>query len=185
MFRSTDNGENWMQINSGLTNTNPQAIAIDSGNQVFVGTTGGVFKSSDNGDSWVAINDGLAVLDVRSLAVSPGGYVLAGTAGGGVFLLSSSTAIEENLSSDLLLEQNHPNPFYNTTTIRYHVPSPSHVKIEVFDLFGRKVGELVDATESPGTKTLSFDAANLDSGIYLYRLQTGEQMKTKRMTIIK
>ena len=56
MFRSTDNGDNWTAINTGLTNTRVHgALAINSNGDIFAGTIGGVFRSTDNGDNWTAI----------------------------------------------------------------------------------------------------------------------------------
>ncbi len=117
--------------------------------------------------------------------MSPAGYVLAGTAGGGVFLSSLPTAVEANFSSDILLEQNYPNPFNATTTIRYHLPTQSHVSLKVFDILGRERAVLVNDIESPGTKTVEFEATQIGTGVYFCKLQTGEHTETKRMTVVR
>ncbi len=133
----------------------------------------------------MAINDGLTALDIRSLTVSPAGYVLAGTAGGGVFLLGSPTSVEDAISSNHFLEQNYPNPFSATTIVRYTLPIESYVSLKVFDLLGKEVAGVVDARQSPGVKTVQFDASDIASGVYIYKLQTGENTETRRMLIVR
>ena len=87
VYRTTDNGAIWTQVNTGLTNTTVTSLAI-IGTNVFAGTYGGgVFLSTNNGTSWTAINSGLANLYVNTLAVS-GSNIYAGT-DGGVFLSSN------------------------------------------------------------------------------------------------
>jgi photosystem II stability/assembly factor-like uncharacterized protein len=88
VYRSTDNGASWLQVNTGLTNTDVTALKF-SGSTLFAGTaTGGVFRSSDYGSNWVEVNNGLAVLFINALAVS-GSNIYAGASysvtGGGVF----------------------------------------------------------------------------------------------------
>jgi len=69
------------------------------------------------------------------------------------------------------LEQNYPNPFNPTTTIMYQLPVASQVKLEVFDMLGRKVSSLVEQTQNAGRYQANFNAADLTSGMYFYRLQ--------------
>lgn len=83
------------------------------------------------------------------------------------------------------LKQNYPNPFNPTTDIQFSIPERMNVKLEVFDLIGRRVALLVDGTRSPGTHQVTFDASNLASGAYLYRLQSETTTITKSMMLIK
>ena len=83
------------------------------------------------------------------------------------------------------LDQNYPNPFNPTTTIAYSVPVSGSVTIEVFDLLGRSVSTLVDGTINAGQHTVEFDASNLPSGMYLYRLTAGEKVETRKMMLLK
>ncbi len=101
VFRSTDNGNNWIPINSGLTNVQVLSLAI-SGNNIFAGTwDGGTFLSTDNGSSWNAVNTGLTNLDVFAIAIS-GDNIFAGT-WGGIFLStdngSSWNAVNNGLTN--------------------------------------------------------------------------------------
>lgn len=77
VFLSTNNGSNWTAVNTGLTNTTTQSIAINGAN-VFVCAGGGVFLSTNNGNNWTAVNTGLTNLNVHSIAFS-GTNIFAGT----------------------------------------------------------------------------------------------------------
>src|SRR4029077_17236183 len=78
MFRSTDSGQNWQQINNGLLALYESALAINTNGYIFVGA-GGVYRSTDYGDSWVEINHDMIQTDVRALVTNPSGHIFAGT----------------------------------------------------------------------------------------------------------
>ncbi len=91
------------------------------------------------------------------------------------------------------LAQNYPNPFNPTTIIQYEVPYngdsfnkiTTHVMIAIYDVLGRKVATLVDKEESPGEKTVTFNAENLPSGIYFCRMQTGKFSAARKLALIR
>ncbi|MDG5767619.1 endo-1,4-beta-xylanase [Balneolales bacterium ANBcel1] len=83
------------------------------------------------------------------------------------------------------LSQNYPNPFNPATTIRYELPESAHVTLEVFDMLGRRVATLVNEPRASGQHQATFDATNLSSGMYLYRLQAGDVIRTKKMMLVK
>jgi len=88
------------------------------------------------------------------------------------------------------LSQNYPNPFNPTTRIDYAIAEAQHVKLEVFNIQGQKVRTLVDRTVSPGSYTVEWDAASdtgnrVASGIYFYRFEAGDNIVTKKMTLLK
>lgn len=85
----------------------------------------------------------------------------------------------------LALGQNYPNPFNPSTTINFAVPEQGNVQLEVFDLVGRKVAELLNEPKTAGRYSINFDASRLASGLYIYRLQVGNKVLTKKMTLIK
>lgn len=80
---------------------------------------------------------------------------------------------------------NYPNPYNPTTTISYNVPLPSNVKVTVFDMTGRELQTLVDAEHTPGDHTIQFDASNLASGVYLYRVETSYDMVVNKMLLMR
>ena len=83
------------------------------------------------------------------------------------------------------LDQNYPNPFNPTTNISYSLPESEHVSLTIFDLSGRRVAELADGFKSAGNHTVSWNASNMASGIYIYRLRAGGSTITKKMILVK
>ena len=93
----------------------------------------------------------------------------------------SNAGLPKNYS----LSDNYPNPFNPTTVIKYELPESGMVELLVFDLLGRKVATLVDEYVTKGKHQIVFEASNLSSGIYIYRLKVGDFLQTKKMTLIK
>jgi hypothetical protein len=92
---------------------------------------------------------------------------------------------QDELPLTLSLDQNYPNPFNPTTQIAFSIPEDSQVRLAVFDMQGRLVAELVNETLNAGSHSVAFNATNLASGIYLYRIQTKFGAINKRMTLLK
>jgi len=83
------------------------------------------------------------------------------------------------------LNQNYPNPFNPSTLITYSVPKESNVKLEIFDLLGRKIATLVSERKVAGNYSVEFNASALGSGVYIYRLTTPGVVLAKKMILIK
>lgn len=83
------------------------------------------------------------------------------------------------------LAQNYPNPFNPSTVLRYQLPENNMVRLEVFDLLGRKVSILVNERQSAGHYSVTFDASHLASGFYIYRLQAGNFIQSKKLFLVK
>jgi len=103
------------------------------------------------------------------------------------FELMMITSASENtgIIHGYSLGQNYPNPFNPVTTITFTVPMPGNVKIEVFDVLGRRVAGLVNETFSPGVHEVVVDASALPSGVFLIRMNAGEQVFSRKMTLMK
>lgn len=100
--------------------------------------------------------------------------------------LGTSNELDLGIPTEVELYQNYPNPFNPASVIRFGVPNASKVKLEVFDVLGRKVMTLLNnETKSPGRYNVQFDARSLSSGMYIYRLVVGDKVMTKKMTLIK
>jgi hypothetical protein len=97
----------------------------------------------------------------------------------------TSVGDENQLPNEFSLSQNYPNPFNPSTTIKYSVESKQLVRITVYDLLGKEVAVLVDGEVGAGEHSVVFNAKNLSSGVYLYRIQAGNFVVTKRMTLLK
>ncbi len=83
------------------------------------------------------------------------------------------------------LFQNYPNPFNPETRIRFQLPVEGHVTILVYDISGAQVATLVDRYYEAGSFQVRFDAAHLSSGIYLYRIESGEFSQVRKMMLLK
>jgi len=102
---------------------------------------------------------------------------------------TSGTSIEENqaiISNQFSLHQNFPNPFNPQTTISYSLPQASTITLTVYDIMGQEIATLLhNDKKAAGSHKILFDATNLPSGTYFYRLQTRDYMETKKMLLIK
>ena len=83
------------------------------------------------------------------------------------------------------LSQNYPNPFNPSTLIGYSVPSAGRVSLNVYDVLGREVATLFEGVRQPGSYTARFDGTGLPSGVYLYRLQSGGMVETRKFVIVR
>ncbi len=103
-------------------------------------------------------------------------------------MLSTPTPMTEEhstLPKEFALAQNYPNPFNPSTVIAYQLPTASDVRLELFDVLGRKVATLVNARQAAGYYNVVLNANNLATGIYFYRLQAGNFVQTKKMILLK
>lgn len=91
----------------------------------------------------------------------------------------------EPVPEEMALYQNYPNPFNASTTIRYALKQPAHVKLKIFDIHGREVMTLIDETQPAGLNSIILDSAKLSSGVYFYRLIAGAFEETKKLVIVK
>lgn len=106
----------------------------------------------------------------------------------GLAVTGTGTGVEENnsiLPTKFELSQNYPNPFNPATTIKYQVPQNSFVSVNVYDVLGNEVRTLVREEKAAGSYELRFDASNMPSGVYFYKIQAGDFTQTKKMILMK
>ncbi|MGM0739866.1 MAG: T9SS type A sorting domain-containing protein, partial [Bacteroidota bacterium] len=104
---------------------------------------------------------------------------------GQLFVNATSSEYADGLPREFALQQNYPNPFNPSTRIAFALPQQQHVRLEVYDLLGRRVALLVDEVRPAGAYTVDFDAAALTSGVYLYRITAGDFNQTRKMMLMK
>ena len=123
-----------------------------------------------------------------AVSLPPGGFRLYTTerlASPGEGLITVDVEDAAEVPAPFVLDQNYPNPFNPTTMIRYAVPEPGPVRLDVFDVLGRQVAVLVDGVVPAGTHAATFEAGHLPSGLYLYRLQAGSRIETRTMMLVR
>lgn len=101
-------------------------------------------------------------------------------------LVTSVEQIENDLlPTEFRLEQNYPNPFNPSTTIQFAVPKTSNVTLRIYDILGREVATLIDEKYQPGQYKIIFEAGQLASGLYVYRIQAGDFLETKKLMLLR
>jgi len=106
----------------------------------------------------------------------------------GFVLYTDNTTIKEGEKSvavSFQLYQNYPNPFNPVTTIKYSIPIASNAKLEILNILGEQVELLVNETKPVGSYEAIWDASNMSSGIYFYRIQAGDFLQTRKMVLMK
>jgi len=101
---------------------------------------------------------------------------------GGITFLSNETT---DIPKDFTLSQNYPNPFNPITKISFSIPSETDVTISIYDIRGRHIKTLVNEEKKAGYYDVNFNASDIASGIYFYKLKAGNFVLTKKMVIIK
>jgi hypothetical protein len=86
---------------------------------------------------------------------------------------------------NMTLLQNHPNPFNVRTTIRFHLKAPVYTELKIYNIRGNEIETLVSEFKDAGVYTYHWDASDLPSGIYLYRLKAGNYLETKKLVLQK
>ncbi len=146
-----------------------------------------VVSKSVLGNGGEAFNDG----EYRVVGTLGQPFMSSESNGVGFWYLASrelNVAVEQSsltVPGEFQLQQNYPNPFNPTTTIEFALPKQSNVTLKLFDILGREVATLVDDELESGVHKINFDAQDLASGIYFYRIHAEGFLKTKKLMLLK
>ncbi|MFN8359885.1 MAG: T9SS type A sorting domain-containing protein [Candidatus Kapaibacterium sp.] len=179
IYRSTNNGENWERINTGLRGDTIVLCLTVSGSTVFAGTSkGGIFRSTDNGDSWIPKNTTLIVTPVNALAVR-GTTIFAATQGEGIFRAQvtdfAPTDVEEqpaSLSSSLRIS---PMPISGDYLTISNIPA-SASELHIYSL----LGEIVHSESLNGSERRQMNVSGLPAGVYYLQVGMETRMVIKQ-----
>ena len=193
IFRSYDFGSTWSMIYDNLSSGRLKSIGSPFGyirdTMYAVGESGTILRTINGGTTWYTQNSGVT-RDLESVsmgyhlskfAVAVGDHGTITINGGSIGIQPISTEIPSKYS----LSQNYPNPFNPTTNIRFDLPKSGSVKLVVFDALGREVATLVNEKLAPGTYEVDWDGSSYASGVYFYKLMTGEYVDVKKMLLLK
>jgi len=202
LWTRTYGGSYWDEAHS-VQQTSDGGYIIAGETESFGAGGGDVYllKTNSSGDTlWTRTYGGTHNDWASSLQqTSDGGYIIAGSTwsfGAGlddVYLIrAAGDAVgvddqesERSLPASASLSQCYPNPFNATTVIEYQLPEAREVTLEVYNLLGEKVAALVNGLEEAGYKSVKWDASEISSGIYFYKLSAGDLTETKRMILVK
>ncbi len=199
-------GRSWQAYGtgySGLPLHSVLSLAADFQGNVWMGTGGGVVRF--DGRSWQVYdtdNSGLPSNVARSLTVDAQGNLWIGTfreglavyREGRVILPGTTTAVTESDEASVptvyWLAQNYPNPFNSDTVIRFALAQGGPVELVVYNLIGQKVVTLVDGMRPAGSPAVHWDGRDdagnaVASGVYLYRLQAGTQVRVRKLVLVQ
>jgi len=127
------------------------------------------------------------IVDSSYFYFSKSGSVAGGIGewSGSGLLPREGDAEEFDLPNDYALSGNYPNPFNARTVIDYQLPVSGQVKLEIYNVLGQKVTVLVDSKQQAGYRSVVWDASEVSSGLYFYKLAAGDYTETKRMMLVK
>jgi photosystem II stability/assembly factor-like uncharacterized protein len=204
LYKTTDGGSTWNNMNGWES-----AEQVDSRSNIITAfgmrtgdTYNKIYKSTNNGNTWDVLNTGQFKLpNTTSLVINPhnNDQLWIGTTGNGTFIYDGLTIGIQNISAEIpvgfKIYQNYPNPFNPTTKIKFEVPShlsfPNAsignplVTLKVYDMLGRELATLVNEELAPGTYSVDWNASDVPSGIYFYKMTSGNFTQTKKMLLIK
>jgi len=143
-------------------------------------TSGGGRSTDGTFTNDVAMGQTASESSSDSLFFGGGGFF-----GGGDDWITGLNNEIEPIPLEFELSQNYPNPFNPSTTIGFSIPEASDVKIEIYNVLGQRIGVLLDEFRDAGRHSVVWDAGNIPSGVYFYRIKTSDFENTRKMLLLK
>jgi photosystem II stability/assembly factor-like uncharacterized protein len=192
-FKTTNGGANWDTISYNNSKYNSVFfINASTGWKagVYYPDSSCIDYTTNGGTNWIKQKKGTGT-EITNLyfanqltgwaTIKNSSVILRTTTGGITFISSVSNEIPDKYC----LFQNYPNPFNPSTNIRYQITNNRLVLIKIYDIAGKEIATLVNEKQSPGTYEVKLEAGDLPSGVYFYKLITGDYSETKKMILFK
>jgi photosystem II stability/assembly factor-like uncharacterized protein len=195
IYKTTNSGTNWVASSniSGVGGIFSLHFPLSADIGYAVSTGGKIIKTTNGGTNWLVMtsptSSTLKGIKFKSASNDVGaitgnsGTILWTTNGGGSF--TAIQPVQSEIPESFSLSQNYPNPFNPVTNIKFSIPTGEFVSLKIYDVTGREAAGLVNEQLSAGTYKIDFDAAQLSSGTYFYRISAGSFTEVKKMTLIK
>jgi photosystem II stability/assembly factor-like uncharacterized protein len=189
MVKSVDTGSTYQQLfTEGLGNIN----GIEGkGNDVWYVRGNYIYFSSNAGSNWIQVYNASITQQDIDFPDSTGSCLMGWAVGYGGTIAKLTVnpvgvnANNSNIPKDFILEQNYPNPFNPVTTINFSIPKANYVTLTIFNAEGKMISKVVDGYKQAGIYNIELNTSNLASGMYFYKLETGNFTATKKMVLLK
>ncbi|HLT24345.1 MAG TPA: T9SS type A sorting domain-containing protein [Ignavibacteria bacterium] len=185
-----DPNGNWLPLGAGFDVKNIEVNPFDH-NFWYGGSEQGVYKSTNWGLQWSLYNNSFSPSD-RIIGIASDNFF------GDTLVVASDQRVYRTWASVIVnipinntvpesfeLKQNYPNPFNPVTRISYSLPVKSNISIKVYSVIGKELMTLVTGVFEPGNHSIDFNASDLSSGVYYYRLETSTFTETRKMVVVK
>lgn len=189
VYFSANRGDSWQLMIKGMTDLTIRSLAT-SGNDIFACTYSGIFQSSDSGANWRLVNEEFTDPNPWAIGVHGQYLFVAGIMGNFARrplseMITTVDYAHSNPIEDFSLAQNYPNPFNSSTTFEFMVPRTDYVTLSIHDLLGREITRIKNEKMNPGKYSLLWQAEDIASGVYYYRLGVGHFIKTKKLVLLR
>ena len=183
---SHDEGSSWITRNISSS----ECMSVDYSGRIYLARSTILYFSTDEGLTWLEMDkSGLQGTSINDIKINEHNRIYLATKNG-VFIgeadsIVLSTLNKIDITESFVLSQNYPNPFNPITKINFQFPEVSFVTLKVYDVLGNEIETLVKEEIRAGSYEIEFNASNLSSGIYFYKLRAGDFVETKKMLLLK
>ena len=193
VYKTTNGGSNWTQVSSGFTNSRVLLMDPDDHQVLYVATySSGIYLTTNGGGTWIPMNTGLGSYRATCFGINPDDWLFTGSYGSAMFRWSLNTGVGEESGATISppVVYAAPNPAHGSSTIHYQVNGISQVELAVYDMHGRLVSTLVDASLTSGVYQAFWDATDSDGspvppGVYFFRFTSESEMSTGKLVLIR
>ncbi|MBN2565781.1 MAG: T9SS type A sorting domain-containing protein [Candidatus Eisenbacteria bacterium] len=197
VYRTDDAGASWSDITGNLPDAPVNALVVDPqySDILYAGSDVGCFYTMDLGTTWSVVGTGLPAVPVFDLKLhQPTRTLVAGTHGRSIHSIDLNEVTGAPEGGDevhaVASLSNHPNPFGQSTTVTYSLERPADVTLTVYDIAGHRVRSLESGRRTGGSHEIRWDGRNdsgrqVANGTYFLKLETGEQVKVSKVSVLR